>query len=103
MGLFGETCVRCGENRATSGLGRVPTCEACAAKIRLRREKARRCPVDSAVMKKDIVHNVVIDRCSQCGGIWLDPGELAMLQKAVESDAGGGSFAIGFVVGMAVG
>lgn len=26
-----------------------------------------------------------IDRCAQCGSVWLDPGELAMLQSAYEA------------------
>jgi len=53
-------------------------------------------------MKKDLVHNIIIDRCENCGGVWFDGGELDVLKKAIESGAGG-DFATGMVVGMVIG
>jgi Zn-finger nucleic acid-binding protein len=35
-------------------------------------------------MAKEIVSQVVIDRCPSCGGVWLDGGELEMLRRALE-------------------
>jgi len=71
-------------------------------KIKADREETRLCPTDSNVMDKDIVHNVIIDRCEKCGGVWLDGGELDVMKKAIESGAGG-DFATGMVLGMAIG
>ena len=34
-------------------------------------------------MDKDVVLNVVIDRCATCKGIWLDGGELDLIRGAV--------------------
>jgi Zn-finger nucleic acid-binding protein len=28
---------------------------------------------------KEVVWNVVLDRCASCGGIWFDEGELKLL------------------------
>jgi len=35
--------------------------------------------VDHGPLSKEIVWNVVLDRCTQCGGIWFDEGELRLL------------------------
>lgn len=35
-------------------------------------------------MSKEIVLNIVIDRCPECHGIWLDGGELDLLKKAIK-------------------
>lgn len=32
-------------------------------------------------MRKTDREQVLVDRCTQCGGIWLDAGELEMLEK----------------------
>ena len=102
MGLFGEKCCRCGKKRTKKSFEGVPTCDECELKIKASQEEARLCPIDSNVMKKDVVHNVIIDRCDQCGGVWLDGGELDVMKKTIESGAGG-DFAIGMVLGMAIG
>ena len=34
-------------------------------------------------MTKDVVLNVVIDRCPSCNGVWLDGGELELIRSAV--------------------
>jgi Zn-finger nucleic acid-binding protein len=51
-------------------------------------------------MKKDVIFNVIIDRCHKCGGVWLDGGELEILKKTIESGAES-DFVMGVVVGMA--
>jgi Zn-finger nucleic acid-binding protein len=32
-------------------------------------------------MKKVVKDHVLVDQCTECGGIWLDGGELAMLEQ----------------------
>jgi len=38
-------------------------------------------------MKKEIAHMIVIDRCPDCGGIWLDGGELAVIEGDLQAEA----------------
>ena len=101
MELFGDKCYRCGK-RTKKSFGGVPTCEECALKDQAKVEKSRKCPIDSNVMKKEVIHNVIIDRCKKCGGIWLDGDELKVIKKAIESGAGS-YFATGFLLGIAIG
>ena len=41
-----------------------------------RRAGGRLCPLGHGVLLEEARGTVVIDRCEQCGGIWLDQGEL---------------------------
>src|SRR5262245_42932104 len=87
MSLLGEKCARCGKKRTHKELDGVPTCDACERALQLRRavakEAPRACPIDRAPMQKEIVANVVIDRCPRCRGVWLDGGELDLLRGAI--------------------
>ncbi len=87
MSLFGEKCIRCGERRTKHTYEGLPTCEGCEAdllaKARAATEGAQKCPVDGAEMAKEVVLNVVIDRCPSCSGVWLDGGELEFIRTAV--------------------
>ena len=87
MGLFGEKCVRCGNRRTKHTFEGLPTCEACEADLEARAKAAtegiQKCPADGATMSKDIVLNIVIDRCPSGNGIWLDGGELDLIRGAV--------------------
>jgi hypothetical protein len=89
VSLFGEKCARCGQRRTRREYEGLPTCEACEtlieAKIRAAKEQSRRCPLDGAEMAKEIVLNLVIDRCSSCRGVWLDGGELEAMRGAIEA------------------
>jgi Zn-finger nucleic acid-binding protein len=41
--------------------------------------------VDGTKMRKEIVQNIILDRCPDCGGVWLDHDELeALLRVAAE-------------------
>ena len=56
-----------------------------------------RCPRDGATMTERAHHGVTIDECSQCGGVFLDRGELELLEHVEESGVGrfvGGLFGI---------
>jgi hypothetical protein len=50
----------------------------------------RRCPVDGAVMTRYHFGQEIdleIDECPECGGIWLDGGELQKIRDYFESEA----------------
>lgn len=44
------------------------------------------CPRCQGAMAEETHEGVLIDRCTGCGGVWLDPGEL----QALTAKAGGG-------------
>ena len=91
MSLFGQKCERCGKTRTKEIYQGIPTCEACEvtlkARLKAENEEPRSCPLDSEKMTKEIVANVVIDRCPACQGVWLDGGELELLRRAIEYGA----------------
>jgi hypothetical protein len=88
MGLFGTKCSRCGKTRTRRIYEALPTCEACEAlieaKLRASREHRRSCPVDATELGKEILLNLVIDRCPKCHGVWLDGGELEQMRGSIE-------------------
>jgi uncharacterized C2H2 Zn-finger protein len=44
-----------------------------------------RCPKCGAKMIETDFHHIKIDKCPECGGIWFDKGELAMLEHVDQS------------------
>jgi hypothetical protein len=100
--IFGERCVRCGVKRTKNEFEGLPTCDACERAIAAERETKRACPTCQSPMHKEIVLNVIIDKCPSCHGAWLDGGELELLKKSMESGLGG-QFATGLIIGMAMG
>ncbi|MGI9140333.1 MAG: zf-TFIIB domain-containing protein, partial [Gemmatimonadaceae bacterium] len=48
--------------------------------------KCHRCCVD---LTEREYHHVKIDECPQCGGVWLDKGELQMLEHVPRDKSGG--------------
>ena len=90
MALFGEKCARCGKKTRNEVDGKA-TCEACEQEMTLlvaaEGESKRPCPVDGAIMSKEIAHMIVIDKCPTCRGVWLDGGELERLKGGVEAEA----------------
>lgn len=104
MGLFASKCVRCGSKRTRQKFEGLPTCESCELVIHMNREEPRVCPVDGSALLKLVLHNVIIDRCPTCDGVWLDAGELKLLQAAVQSNSDHGTdFTSGFITGMVIG
>ena len=87
MSLLGEKCARCGKKRTRKEYEGVPTCDACQHALELKlaaaREAPHGCPIDRAAMRKEVVSNIIIDRCPTCGGVWLDGGELELLRGAI--------------------
>lgn len=79
MAIFAKKCERCGAKTHTQSDGK-PLCETCEKELALLvqacGENSRVCPIDGTTMSKAIAHAIVIDRCPQCQGVWLDGGEL---------------------------
>ncbi len=100
--FLGQHCSRCGETRTKTEFEGLPTCDKCEVEIQAAREDKRNCPMCATLMEKSIVQKIIVDRCPDCHGAWLDAGELELLKKVVESD-GGSDFATGMIIGMACG
>jgi hypothetical protein len=87
MSLLGEKCVRCDGKRTRKTVDGLPTCEPChqelLARVEAASEDVRKCVVDGTEMGKDVILNIIIDRCPQCKGVWLDGGELELIRGAV--------------------
>ena len=48
-------------------------------------EPLMKCPRCGGTLKEVEHHNVKIDQCSSCNGVWLDAGEIELLEHAHES------------------
>lgn len=79
---IGETCMRCGKRRTRTEFEGVPTCMDCELKLKAGREETLRCQHDGTEMRKEVIQNVIVDRCPACGGVWFDGGELEILGAA---------------------
>jgi len=96
-----EECVRCREHPAIDLLDGLPTCQRCAGLLRVKAETKRACPVDQTEMQKDVLQNLVIDRCPSCGGIWLDHEELEVLLRLAAEKSGEQGFLGSMLLGLA--
>jgi hypothetical protein len=47
-----------------------------------------RCPKCGGNLKEREIGSVKVDVCSDCGGMWLDAGEMELLQKVQQSGGG---------------
>ena len=64
-----------------------------AQRARLDAERAKaerashfmRCPKCGGQLEEVDFHHLKIDRCTDCGGIWLDKGEMEMLEHVDQS------------------
>ena len=100
--MFGERCARCRTTLTKDKLDGLPTCSICKLEVQADREEKRTCLMCATEMDKAVILNIVIDKCPSCHGVWLDVGELDILKQAIEN-GGGGDFATGMVLGMAMG
>lgn len=46
-----------------------------------------KCPIDGTPLESHMFHSVMVDECSQCGGVWFDPGELDDAKDVTDPDA----------------
>jgi hypothetical protein len=90
MAIFAAKCDRCGQRTRNEEEGR-PICDSCAREMQLMLDAAgentRQCPLDATPMRKEIAHMIVIDKCPQCNGVWLDGGELDKLTGDLRAEA----------------
>lgn len=58
------------------------------ARLKAKQEssKARLSPISGEPMEQVTLHGIVVDRCVQSGGIFLDAGELEEIIKASKSE-----------------
>lgn len=49
-------------------------------------EKPRLSPITGKAMEQVVLSGVVIDRCTDTGGVWLDAGELEQLIEASQDE-----------------
>lgn len=57
-----------------------------------RADKERHClraACHNRVMERVEIDQVELDRCPDCGGVWLDPGELEILMKRAKGSKNG--------------
>ncbi len=80
---LGPDCDRCGRQRTNRTFEGVPTCSACELSIRADREERVECRHDGTLMEKEVLEDIIVDRCPLCGGVWLDGGELEVLSAAI--------------------
>ena len=99
--ILGEYCARCGKTRTKSEFDGIPTCGTCELDIRAEREEKRNCPECQTEMDKQVVMNIIVDKCPACHGAWLDGGELDLVSAGMAQ--GGSDFAAGMVMGMCMG
>lgn len=88
-------CVRCGREVTNSIISiaseGLPTCIECLTTLSIDRNEIklseRRCPIDSEYLEQRLIHNVQIDSCRMCGGVWLDKGELDLILEGTRLEA----------------
>lgn len=51
-------------------------------RLKNKEERTLTSPVSGNEMEREVLHGVVIDRCKDSGGVWLDAGELEALIAA---------------------
>lgn len=83
----GRDCQKCGQHLTNRQFEGVPTCSACELSIRAEREERLECRHDGALMQKEILEDIIVDRCPECRGVWFDGGELEVLSAAIRRDA----------------
>jgi hypothetical protein len=93
-------CVRCGgdfqwEQLTSTAAGNL-FCRECFSTIDPASEPIRKCPVEGSNMKKQLVQDLfLIDICPDCGGVWLDKGELKIIKKTAKDEGWNWGFVIG--------
>lgn len=94
-----KNCFHCQKNKTKRDFEDQPTCSECQMKILMDREDKRLCPVDGSRLEKQQSNGIIIDRCPECEGIWLDAGELETIRDASKKEGMGSGVAIGMVIG----
>jgi Transcription factor zinc-finger len=96
-----KECVHCKKMKTKQKFEDKATCGPCRLKILVEREQIYKCPVDGAIMKKEIVgKEIIIDKCPECKGIWLDYGELEAIEEETASHEKGKTVTYDIFMGM---
>ena len=82
MEIYGDNCHSC-DQKTRRIHNDKPTCGQCIVIMEARHEEIRKCPVDGTDMKKEILHNIILDRCSECSGLWFDKNELESFEQLI--------------------
>ena len=91
-------CFRCGKGFKWDEMTATPAgnlfCPECKPAMDPANEPIRKCPIDNTDMKKQLAGDVfIVDRCPSCGGVWLDKGELEIIQEWAQREGyGKGTF-----------
>ncbi len=93
-----QLCARCEVNKTKRDFEGRPTCSECKVALLKEREPLRTCPVDGTSMDKIASGELIIDRCPQCSGVWLDADELEAVKQAASDDAMGAGMVLGMVM-----
>ncbi|MCA9840057.1 MAG: zf-TFIIB domain-containing protein [Trueperaceae bacterium] len=88
-----ELCVGCKEKKTRRILEGKPVCAYCQLKVKAYREGVRNCPVDGTAMEKHAKYDFIIDKCPTCNGVWLDAGEMDIIEGVVIAAVAERSFA----------
>jgi len=73
------------------------------ARLKLRQDsskKERLSPISGKPMEQVTLMGVVIDRCQESGGIWLDNGELEQILEASKQKDSGHGWLSSFIAGL---
>lgn len=89
-----KICTHCIKNKTKREFENQPTCAECKTKILMGRESIRTCPIDGSTLLKEHSHEIIIDRCPKCKGVWLDAGEIEAIKEASQAE--------GLVIGMVI-
>lgn len=61
-------------------------CAQCQSRLQAAKsEPTRTCLHDGQAMQKDLVLNIIIDKCPSCGGVWLDGGEINLIKDTLRN------------------
>jgi len=96
--LFGGTCTYCKEKKTKrKSLEGEYICSDCQLELDKNKEQKVKCPECSTIMSKKIVADIVIDKCRECGGVYLNSGELEALSNFSSDDSA--NFTTGMYIG----
>jgi hypothetical protein len=94
-----DDCIRCRHDYRLEDVSiehEFVICNDCTQNLNPSRETVRVCPIDGREMKKLIIYDLVlIDKCTTCGGIWLDQNELKLIARIVGVNAAVGGYLMG--------
>jgi hypothetical protein len=83
-------CINCNRDIERNQLAHdedgLYVCKTCAADLRAVKSPLRKCPNDGQDMERMLAYRFfALDQCPECGGVWTDRAEHAMLQKINEA------------------